>query len=122
MAATPQAELNKQANALISFYLTLYKKKYGETPTLNRYREKWGFISMIEDLGVARAKEVMEFYFDSKSFGHGVVDLLRNYDNLHNRMNSIERDRAERERLRKETKKRVEEWEAALGNQGRDSS
>jgi hypothetical protein len=111
-----QATLNKQANALITLYIAEYKHKYQRDPVINRYREKWGFISMVEDLGYERSREVVEYYFKTGRVGHPVNGLLQNYDRLHKILTEITKDDEERERLRRETEERVKEWEAARGN------
>lgn len=105
----------QQTHALIGLYLKEYSSKYGKTPlNFNRNREKWGFQSMIEDLGIDRSKEVIKYYFETGKMGHPVSHLLSNYDKINIRMLEREEDAANRERLRAETKKRVEEWRASV--------
>lgn len=111
-----QTTLNKQANALITLYIAEFKHKYNREPVTNRYRERWGFLSMIEDLGYERAREVVEYYFKTSRIGHPVNGLLQNYDRLHKILNEIAEDEANRERLRRETEERVREW-TARGNE-----
>jgi hypothetical protein len=117
-----QATLNKQANALVTMYLSEFKGKYNREPVVNRYREKWGFLSMIEDLGYERAQEVIRFYFTTGRVGHPVNALLNNYDRLHKVMSEIAEDEANRERLRRETEERVKEWESARGDENSRSN
>lgn len=113
-----QATLNKQANALITLFVRLWKEKYPKSePQINRYREKWGFQSMVEDLGYSRAQEVVEYYFKTGRVGHPVQQLLFNYDKLHKVMTEIAEDEAKRAELRAATEKRVREWESARGNE-----
>lgn len=112
-----QATLNKQANALITLYVNLYNDKYGRGPQVNRYREKWGFLSMIEDLGYQRAQEVVTYYFNTGRVGHPVQQLLFNYDKLDKVMREIADDEAKRAEIRAATEKRVREWESARGNE-----
>jgi hypothetical protein len=110
---TPQ----QRAYALISLYEKLYADKYGQKPSVNRHRDKWGFQDMAEDLGYDRAQYIIRYYFDLKYVGHPLQTLLRSYD----RFDEIDRDRqkdeANRLRLREMTKKRVEEFEREHGNQ-----
>lgn len=115
-----QATLTKQVNALISLYIKCYRDKHKSDPTLNRYREKWGFNSMLEDLGYERAREVIEYYFSTGANGHTVQKLLQNYDRYSRTLTEIAHDAEEREKLRRETEIRVKEW--LRGNEGTTSN
>ena len=102
---------NAQINTLVSLYLKLYKEKYSfDPPGFNRFRDKWGFRDMIEDLGMARSKEVITYYFDTRHIGHPVQQLFYNYDRLSDLMKEREEDEKNRERLRAETEARVKAW------------
>ena len=106
----------QQYNALIILFLHLYEKKYNKVPVaFNRYREKWGFKSMFDDLGYGRAREVVDWYFELVRYDHPVQYLLYNYDRMNKEMIEEAEDRDVRAALRAETKKRVEEWRAASG-------
>lgn len=111
-----QTTLNKQTHGLIGKYIQLWTAKYRKAPVINRYREKWGFQSMIEDLGYDRALKVTEYYFKTDHPGHPVNYLLFNYDKFHNILNELEDDEVNREKLRRATEARVREWEARHGN------
>lgn len=115
-----QATLNKQANALISLYIKEYTDKYKRAPQVNRYREKWGFISMVEDLGYERAREVVSYYFTTGNVGHAVQKLLQNYDRYSRTLTEIAEDKVRRAELRRETEIRVREW--LRGNEGSGSN
>lgn len=105
-----------QVNTLISQYLNLYEVKYGNRPNdFNRYREKWGFQSMIEDLGFARAKEVVSYYFDTNNIGHPVSKLLYNYEKIDEIMTERAADDELRSRLRRESEARVKAWREKNG-------
>lgn len=108
MAVTTQ-----QVHALVTRFLSNYDKKYGKRPlNFNRNREKWGFQSMAEDLGLDRAKEVIDYYFDTRKVGHPASFLLHNYDKIDQRMIDLEEDAINRKKLMQESAKRVEEWRA----------
>lgn len=112
-----QTSLTRQANGLIDCYINEYKAKYEDRePMLNRYRERWGFQSMAEDLGYARAKEVIAFYFRTGRVGHPVQYLLFNYDKLNKVLTEIEQDELKRAQLRAETEERVRMWSEKYGN------
>ncbi len=69
----------QQAHTLISAYEKHYVARYHSKPVMNRFKYKWGFDSMIKDLGYARAEEVITFYFRTERVGHTVDYLLYNY-------------------------------------------
>lgn len=106
----------QQTNALITFYIDQYKQKYGTPPLINRYREKWGFQSMIEDLGQAGARTVIEYYFSTSRYGHPVQYLLYNYDSMNKVRLEILEDEANRAELRRQTEERVKRWREQNGN------
>lgn len=105
-----------QVNALMSRYVKNYESKYGNKPEgFNRYREKWGFIGMIEDLGLTRANEVVDYYFETNNLLHPVQTLLYEYDRLSTIMKERAKDDENRERLRRESEARVKQWREAHG-------
>ncbi len=104
--------LSKQGTELVNLYIEIYVKKYDRSPEINRFKQKWGFISMIEDYKFPTAKKIIEYYFKTDRFGHPVEHLLYNYETLYKNMVEQDRDAAERERLLRETEQRVREWEA----------
>lgn len=107
-----QQTINKYANELLNLFVELYSGKYGTRPVINRFKQKWGFIDMYEDLGMARSKEVINFYFKGGRPGHTVEGLLYNYERLDQTLKDIEKDEEDRKKIRLETKKRLEEWES----------
>lgn len=102
--------LAQQANALITKYVALYKERHGEPPVINRYRERWGFQSIIEDLGKDDATKVVVYYLSLKKSRHDVQELLRTYDELHKNRLADEKDIKDREKLAVETARRVKEY------------
>ena len=102
--------LAQQANALITKYVKLYTEKHGQAPVINRYRERWGFQAIIEDLGRDDANKVVEYYIGLRKTSHEVPELLRTYDELHKNRLADEKDIKEREKLRVETARRVKEY------------
>ena len=111
------AVTNQQVHSLVTYFLKLYGQKYEEAPRdFNRYRDKWGFQSMIEDFGPARAKQIVEFYLSTSRPRHPVNYLLFNYEKLNTVMIEREKDEANRAKLMAESKKRVEEWRQAHGD------
>lgn len=106
----------QQTNALITLFLSLYENKYSNAPVnFNRYREKWGFQGMIDDLGYARAREVVQWYFELVKYDHPSTHLLYNYDRMNKEMIDEAEDEKVRAALRAKSKIQVEEWRAANG-------
>lgn len=99
------------AHALLSLYVNKFKTKYGKAPQINRYRDSWGFKDMMEDLSYDRAKEVIEYYFETNRPGHPLRALFNNYDRLDTIMRDKAKDEEERIKLREQTMKRVEAWQ-----------
>lgn len=110
-----QATLTKQGNALVTLFIKSYTEKYGHAPTLNRYKAKWGFQSMIEDLGYERSQEVIAYYFRTGKQGHPVEFLHMNYEKIVDYAEERKRDEEKREELRRLTEQQVKEWETNNG-------
>lgn len=106
--------LAQQANALITRYIKAYTEKYGTAPLINRYRDKWGFQSMIEDLGNADAALAIDYYL-VRNGPHTLVELFRSYDALHTQRLAEEEDQRRVARLHLETAQRVKEWKERNG-------
>jgi hypothetical protein len=113
-----QSTLTKQSNGLITQFIKNWTEKYGKPPVLNRYKWKWAFQDMVQDLGYERAKDVVEYYFRTGRPLHPIDYLAYNYDKLYSIMLERELDREKTALLAKETEQRVKEWERRLGNQG----
>jgi len=113
-----QSTLTKQANGLVTLYIKSWTEKYDKQPNINRFKHKWAFQDMIEDLGYDRAKKVVDYYFRTQKLGHPIEYLIYNYDRLNKIMLEREADNENLARLAKETEKRVKEWEEKLGHQG----
>ena len=103
---------NKEPYVLLSFYEKLYNEKYNKKPALNKYRDKWGMLDVIESVGLDRAKELIEYYFKTTNPGHSLTWFLNNFDNLDEMLEEKKRDRELREKLRLQTKQMIEEREA----------
>lgn len=113
----PQTAIQRQGNALVTQFVNNYTDKYSTRPELNRYREKWGFQDMIEDLGYDRAREIVDYYFRTSKPGHPVQFLLNNYDKINAFYAEKLADEKKREQIRRDTAERVREWELKNGEQ-----
>ena len=103
---------NKEPYVLLSLYEKLYNEKYNKKPTLNRYRDKWGMLDVIDTVGLDRAKELLEYYFKTTNPGHPLTWFLNNFDNLDEMLEEKKKDRELREKLRQQTKQMIEERES----------
>jgi hypothetical protein len=99
---------SKSPYALITLYESLYKDKYGKSPKLNKFREKWAMQDVIDSVGYDRAKELIEYYFKTSKFNHPLQFFFYNFDRIDRMEQDIKNDRAHRSYLREETKKLVE--------------
>jgi hypothetical protein len=103
---------NKEPYVLLSYYDKLYLDRYGKRPVINRYREKWGMLDVIESVGLDRGKELLDYYFKTTNPGHSITWFLNNFDNLDEMLEEKKKDRELREKLRLQTKQMIEEREA----------
>ncbi len=99
----------RQDHILISYYEAKYAQKYGRRPLVNRHREKWGFQDMLESLPMEDCKRVIDYYLDL-DVSHTVRGLLHKFDVYFENMNESEAEKAERIRLRNQTKDVVAEF------------
>lgn len=105
-------------HAMTTYYLSEYQNKYNQKPVVNRNKARWGFDSVLQDLSANQAKLLIDFYLETVSTNrHSLEWFFYNYDKLIDRKAQYEKDEADREQLRHESKKRVEEWRRRkLGN------
>jgi hypothetical protein len=99
----------KQAYALVSLYIALYKTKYNKQPLVNRYREKWAMQDVIDTVGFERAKELLEYYFRCNRINHPLNWFLYNFDKLDDVLVKSIADQKLRKELREQTKQLVEQ-------------
>jgi hypothetical protein len=99
----------KQAYALVSLYIALYKGKYNKQPVVNRYREKWAMQDVIDTVGFERSRELLEYYFKLNRQGHPLTWFLYNFDRLDDTLVKSVQDDEKRKYLREKTKDLVEQ-------------
>ena len=105
----------KKAYILLNDYVKAYRKKLGKGPSVNRYKDKWGFDAMGEDLGMKRAGDVIEFYFTLDRAEYSLNGLFFNYGDLAKMMDEAEKDAQVRRDIMERSKKRAEEWRRERG-------
>jgi hypothetical protein len=99
----------KESYVLIGLYQSLYKEKYGKSPTLNKFREKWAMQDVIDSVGFDRAKELLVYYFKINKSGHPLQFFFFNFDKMDVMEVEIKKDQARRRLLMEETKKMIQE-------------
>lgn len=107
---------NKQAHSLLSYYELLYRKQYGKKPNLNRFREKWAMVDVIDSVGYDRARELFDYYFKITDSSHSLQWFCYNFDKLDTAQVEQTEDKKRRQKILAETKKRVEEWSREHGS------
>jgi len=117
-----QATKAKQAGNLLDLYLLLSEEKYGSKPTVNRYRDKWGLVDVIDSVGFEKARDLLVFYFKTGKQGHPLQFFLFNFDKLEVGMQEAEKDAADKERLRKLTAERVKAFREQQRSESNNSS
>ena len=95
---------DKEAYSLLSEYSALYKLKYGQAPILNKYKEKWGMLSIIEDFGVDGVSKTLKYYFKINRDGHSLSWLYNNFSNIHLSRLASEKDDRIRAAAREKTR------------------
>lgn len=90
MAASRTTDI--ESYALLSEYLKLYEFKYKKRPILNKYKEKWGMSSLIEDFGRDEVSKTLHYYFKINCDGHPLSRFYNNFSNLHSSRLNAERD------------------------------
>lgn len=98
----------KEPYILIGLYESLYKERYGKSPRVNKFREKWAMQDVIDSIGFERAKELLVYYFKTSKNGHPLQFFFYNFDRIDQVNKEIEKDKLDRILLREKTKKLVE--------------
>lgn len=98
----------KLAHSLLTIYENLYKDKYKRTAHVNRYKEKWAMVDVIESVGYDRAKQLLQYYFKTAKVGHPLMFFYNNFDKMDVMLASREEDDIRRAEIMRATKKMVE--------------
>jgi hypothetical protein len=99
----------KLAYGLVGLYCTLFKSTYKKNVVVNRYREKWAMQDVIDSVGYDRAKNLIEYYFQTKKEGHPLSWFFYNFEKLDISLQQKEEDKTRRELIRAKTKSIVKE-------------
>ena len=99
----------KQGYSLVSLYCALYKELYKKPAVVNKYREKWAMLDVVDSVGYDRAKTLLEYYFKMSKTGHPLAWFFYNFEKLDLTLQQAEEDKTRRELIRLKTKAMVEE-------------
>ena len=102
------ADNTRHAHALLNNYIVLFEEKYGKTPVLNKYKEKWAMSDVIDSVGYERTIELLEYYFQTTRPNHPLQWFYYNFDRLDEVLRASEEDKIRREKIRQQTKEMVE--------------
>ena len=106
-----KADLDKLSFSLLSKYSSLYYDRYSKSIVLNKYKEKWGMKSLVEDYGAESVEKVLEYYFKKSSKdGHPLNWFYNNFDILLEASNNLDRDNELRRQRRLEMEKIRQEY------------
>lgn len=107
-----RSSTDKEAYSVISLYTQLYKNKYGSAPIINKYKEKWAILSLIEDFDDYGVRETLEYYFKLSKDRHPLSWFINNFTSLYTSRLNAERDAI----LRQEQRRRTQELRAEFIN------
>lgn len=108
----------KDCHTLTSYYIKLYKAKYGSEPSVNRHTARWGFDSVLMGMTLSEARVLLDFYLTTNSSKKHALDwFFYNYEKLQESMVITQEDAARRAQLREESRIRAQEWRER-GKQG----
>ena len=101
--------VSKEPYILLSIYANEYEALYNVKPTINKYREKWAMQDVIDSIGFDRAKEVLQYYFNTGKNKHHLNFFYNNFERIEDMMIQQKEDRVNRDRLLEQTRKMVQE-------------
>lgn len=107
-------EQSKQAHAIITYYQTKYKAKFGRRAIVNRNTLQWSVANILKDLTVKEIKNLIDFYISTDK-NPSLKTFCYDYDEIYQRMDLEAKDLEERKALLKKTQKDVEEFRRRYG-------
>lgn len=87
------------AFGMLAYYANKYKTRYGKALPINKYKEKWAMVSLIEDFSEENVEKAIDYYFSLNKEGHPLNWFYNNCEVLIKTLTDKERDdrlRAER--------------------------
>lgn len=99
---------------MTSYYAKRFKEHYGRDANINRYSARWGFEAVLMGMSIAKAQELVDYYFTTPGDrDHSLDWFFYNYDKLNDAMRESKEDAERTARLAAESKQRVAEWRAS---------
>jgi hypothetical protein len=98
------SKIDKEAFSLLSEYSKLYQVKYGSLPVINKYKEKWGMASLLEDFGGEGVRLTLNYYFKTSREGHSLPWFYNNFSSIHLSRLASEKDDKIRAAARSKTR------------------
>lgn len=99
---------NRLAYALLDLYSKTYNEKYNRPCQMNKYRDKWAMIDLIDSVGYDRSRELIVYYFKTTSSNrHSLNWFMYNFDRLDDMLSKTEADSVRRAKIREATKRMV---------------
>jgi len=103
------SETHKPAYALLNVYSKAYSDKYNSSCNINKYRDKWAMIDLIDSVGYERAQELIAYYFKTTSNSkHSLNWFMYNFDRLDEMLKKSDEDNVRRAKIRETTKQMME--------------
>lgn len=109
-----KAERFKQANELVTLYITLFKQRFGKSPVLNRYKQRFALSDILEDMAFEDLETLLKYYIKVDA-EPSLTNFCYEYDELYVKMQRDAKDDQERHQLRRETEQRVREFRERYG-------
>jgi hypothetical protein len=102
----------KVAFGLLSYFSNKWKTKYGKSLQVNKYKEKWAMVSLIEDFGDTEVEKAIDYYFTLPKEGHPLTWFYNNCDTLLKTLT----DREEDDKLRAERRAKMQKLKEEFYN------
>ena len=94
---------DKESYSLLSSYIGLHRDKYGASPVINKYKEKWAMQSLIDDFGVEEVESSLSYYFKLPKENHPLTWFFNNFATIHIARLNAEKDAKIRAAARQKT-------------------
>jgi hypothetical protein len=101
----------QKANALITYFINKYEEKHGDKPVVNRFKEKWNFLDLLEDYGYDEVKELIDYHFSLDRPDDSIKEFLGSSGILATGMRQSAQQKLNTETLLRETQERLRAWQ-----------
>jgi hypothetical protein len=89
-----------------------YKEKYGKPPVINRYKERWAFVDVLDSLNgdIDKVKELLDYYFRIEHYRHPISWFFYNFERIDEMLTLTKKEEKRKKFIREQTAQRVEDW------------